>query len=295
MIQYRIFDDEEGHRRVDQISNGMVYSLEPLPEDMERVPGYYDQDLKLITPDEVDKAFDPNQPRDDQGQWSAEGGGGGANYAADDLRVLETQRVKRTVERVAQEEGFPIARIEYSDEVKEFEVDGTKMVSAGTADLGSGNITIYPNQITSYGARGVMVHEIMHQRYASYLYDLADERDTIPDEAYAYGPEHTGELNSPDAPLKPQYAQQFPLYAANYRTEGGSNAKELRETDGVTAYSKKYWADYSRGKVSWRIAVHETLAEMARLDHQTGLSGSSSKVWQDLYQTVKKYGRLPSA
>lgn len=50
------------------ILNGSMFQVESIPEFAQLEPGYYAEDGSFIG-----KAFDPNQPRDDKGRWSATG------------------------------------------------------------------------------------------------------------------------------------------------------------------------------------------------------------------------------
>jgi len=59
-VQYRIYDDGEGERRVDHISDdGMVTPLEAKAKDKKLEPGYYDAKFKLV------EAFPPPDEEDD--------------------------------------------------------------------------------------------------------------------------------------------------------------------------------------------------------------------------------------
>lgn len=103
-----------------------------------------------------------------------------------------------------------------------------------------------------------------------------------------------------DGSLKSPYDKKFPLYSRfNPILE---NSSKLREDDGVSGYSKEWWAD---SQVSIEQQYHETLAEIARSDFETDgeifKPGKSVKFthnfhwyqrvegpWADLYHAVNE-------
>jgi hypothetical protein len=48
------------------------------------------------------------------------------------------------------------------------------------------------------------------------------------------------------------------------------NASEMYRSDGVSSYSAQWWQAWAEGKATTQQAVNETLAEMARIKHETG-------------------------
>lgn len=67
--------------------------------------------------------------------------------------------------------------------------------------------------------------------------------------------------------------------------------QQFAEDDGITDYSKAYWKDFQSKKVSYHIAVHETLAEIAAIHELTGVI-HGSKLYRDLYKSVRKEYRI---
>ena len=73
------------------------------------------------------------------------------------------------------------------------------------------------------------------------------------------------------------------------RTE--KQLETLLRKDGVSGYSQAVWLQYMEGKGKLSTAIHETLAEMARIKAETGkLPGAT--IWKDLYNKVtSSYGK----
>jgi Escherichia/Staphylococcus phage prohead protease len=77
---FRLYRGEDG-LLLDQIVDGMVYGLEPLPDDQARQLGYYDAEFNLVEPEQKSAGwldallkYSEDEPRDDHGRW--DGGGG---------------------------------------------------------------------------------------------------------------------------------------------------------------------------------------------------------------------------
>jgi hypothetical protein len=66
------------------------------------------------------------------------------------------------------------------------------------------------------------------------------------------------------------------------------NLMGLAKDDGVTGYSEECWRQVYSHEAGIALGVHETLAEMARLQSDTGkLPGTAQ--WKDLYKRVNDY------
>lgn len=73
--------------------------------------------------------------------------------------------------------------------------------------------------------------------------------------------------------------------------------KAFSDSDGVTDYSRKWWQAYRNGEADYLDAVHETLAEMARVKYE-GMdvihahnTSEGKENWRELYNTVEKFGK----
>lgn len=161
-----------------------------------------------------------------------------------------------------------------------------------------------PAKVMPNGIAGVVAHEIMHAKYDALTKDYRRERDAMEkDPDYrkensvkwvpfdANNPEHVaskerGEMittdgqvrertkgfMNPDGSLNEPYASRYPLYQkyndATGGTRKGNSIEDFAKTDGVSQYSKDYWTDWANGKTSTDHALHETLAEIARLRYE---------------------------
>lgn len=275
----------------------------------------------LIVVDHADfsKAFNPDEPRDEHGRWTEGGGsalGGGVEQggtaAAEPMNASEALASARAI---ASEHDFPSDKVKTSDELRSITVNGKVYTAGGTAELKAGTITIYPKAITR-GAplAGLMTHEIMHQKFQQVLDAERAERERI----MAIQPPHGDRWDSvmkPDGSLREPYDKQFPVYTAWHEVYGAVDTRKLYESDGVSEYSFDYWKDWKGGKIGTELAMHETLAEMARIKNETGKFPShmgqhilsyrgidtpkpsaaeiaaGEKMWRDVYRTVHRLYR----
>ena len=189
----------------------------------------------------------------------------------------------KIVKKVAKDLGFDASRIEYSDGVQEFELNGVKMTAAGIAQIKTpegkpGNIRLFLNQLSEGSAAGVATHEIMHIKFQTVLDAREKERKELME--YIEDRKATvdlddimranGILKEPHASYFPIYQQWEKLHVAVTRWRGNDLIDLLNDTDGVTPYSAEYWKGWNKGEIQTDLAVHETLAEMERIKYETG-------------------------
>jgi SPP1 gp7 family putative phage head morphogenesis protein len=174
----------------------------------------------------------------------------------------------------------------------------------GNCDLRTGDITIHDNgNWSNYRkVRRLVTHELMHGTYETVWTRFEDERRAIMahDDALvrAWDAEHPGEslgarargirelaMTRASGELKPEHKDSYPTYARVQSVFEQSYSDLIRD-DGVTPYSEAYWRDALKGRVSYHIAVHETLAEMAAVHETTG-TVPGSKTWKKYYKTVR--------
>jgi hypothetical protein len=142
-------------------------------------------------------------------------------------------------------------------------------------------ITLYSKRLPIPQVRGVLSHEVMHYKFQHALDEFNGELDEIMHD----------ERNGSDSVIKPdgsvleQYAQDYPVYAAMNELMSNKH-QELQDSDGVTSYSREWWKEYLDGKAPLRNAIHETLAEIARLDETDESMLEVKKPWMDLYRKV---------
>lgn len=178
-------------------------------------------------------------------------------------RLSATGKLETRIKAVADAADFPMSSINIKTAPHTNmagQADGILGQSTGGA---GGRVELYPGTI-EVSAKGeetvetVVAHEIFHQKFDYYLSDY------------------------------------------NHFQEVDKLASILHPTDGVTQYSTDYWDHAGKGyklgakasitDLNTRMAIHETLAEMAAVKERSGkLPGA--KEWQKLYKDVDKHWR----
>ena len=233
--------------------------------------------------------YDPDQPRDPKGtstggQWTKGGAvarGGEHEENEEDLRTFEQK-----IENIARRLDYPVQKVEASDEAHEFKLEGKVYNAAATCDLKTGGIVVYRRYVGSRGTLGTMAHEIMHAKFQKVLDQYVKESNALGAEPeYLTGVDiDTGEIK--DLALRNKY----PTYDTFHKFL--NNTRRLSEEDGVTPYSKAYWREWAKGNVETKIAIHETLAEIAAEQMGRGVK-VGSKSYRELYEEVQtEYRRL---
>lgn len=166
-----------------------------------------------------------------------------------------------------------------------FTLNGIERRAAGLAYITGpavGHIKLFPNQIQDADiARQVVAHEVMHQKFQyalnAYRYDsneIAKEPGPPPDPNGKYYWQKNGGKDAvmkPDGGLRPPYDKKYPTYTEMHEAlfKYGMN-EGFSQSDGVSDYSFEYWKGWKSGTISTELALHETLAEIARVKYQTG-------------------------
>jgi hypothetical protein len=190
-------------------------------------------------------------PRDEHGRFG-EGGGGGLSLSKPQPPPsvsISVETAHRIVGEVAAKTGFDPKQVTISDEVIVKNVGGQSGTSLGYCHKETMQITIFHRAATSEKIlAGTAAHEFMHGKQF-----LVDKK------------------------AKDKLAAFETL-----------NAQFDRGPGLVSDYASRYWdfARYhGRGSPQWKIAEMETLAEMARIEYETGkLPGS--KEWKDYYAAI---------
>ncbi len=197
-----------------------------------------------------------------------------------------SEKYKPMARSVAQAMHFDPERIRFSTEDKEFVLNGMPMKYAGSANLQDGTITLYEKHLTPETIGGITAHEIGHQRFEAVLNASQVERETLMKDPM----EHPKGIIKPDGTLREGLGleKKYPLFAA-LQPYQDARWEELKNKDGVTDYSKAWWKEFEAGKASSKQAMHETFAEITRLEAQgTKLTGTVSPVWRGYYKAVNK-------
>lgn len=148
-----------------------------------------------------------------------------------------------------------------------------------------GEITIFTKHVSERTMAGVVVHEIQHQKYQAVLDTYARERTEVmaikPPDGVLWpgtvdpatgvkrgGGDYWQVVMKPSGELREPYAEQYPVYQKMQAVD--RDTTKYANSDGVSDYSFEYWKGWKEGTVNTRSAMHETLAEMARIKYETG-------------------------
>jgi hypothetical protein len=139
---------------------------------------------------------------------------------------------------------------------------------------------MFPGKVTHENIRGIVAHEIGHQKFNDAIKKhYADYEKMTKDPAPAPDPNHKfywGKKGGPDAVVDPSgalrkaYVEKYPHYDAMHHAYYKHSHGDFAAAAGVSDYSKEYWKGYRNRTVDGHTAVHETLAEMHRLKYETG-------------------------
>lgn len=246
---------------------------------------HWDDDDIVVAPRPVEDAWNPDQPREPAG--SPEGGqfasaGGGITQSEQGVRPSSAE-IKSEAAKVARDMGFDDSRIDVVAGTRTFELNGQVMTAAGDADIvhgEEGRIRLYHDHLTKASAAGVIAHEIQHAKFQGALDAYRRESDALmkdpgppPNPEGHYFWEKRGgsdAIMKPDGGLREPYDKKYPVYTAMQTAFYMPALDEFAKGDGVSKYSAEWWAGVKAGKVSFTLAVHETLAEMSRIKYETG-------------------------
>ncbi len=227
--------------------------------------------------------YSPDQARDYHGRWTSNGGSltdeGGSVAAGKGVSRYEASKA---AEKVSRHMAYNQSKINLSEDTRTFMLNGVEYTAAGDANIydPDGKINLYINHLSSQSIEGVTAHEIEHMKFQGALNSYTREREAIwkdpgppPDSTSENWYQRRGGNDAvvrPDGRPWPAYEGKYPAYTKMEDAFGQHSISEFAETDGVSDYSKEYWKGYRNGTVSSDIAMHETLAEMARIKYQTG-------------------------
>jgi len=198
----------------------------------------------------------------------------------------------------ARRQGYPLDKLDIQEgKGKDFSVSGTQFSEGGHANLQTGVITMYPDTVDRDSQLGPMLaHEIEHQKYALVTYQRTGEDRRFSDMAQH---DHVSfdAITKPNGfidPDNPEAQKQFPVLTALAPFFDGDGYEKLKAEDGVSNYSKSYWAGYGPDpKITLDSAVHETLGEIARIQnygtrYEMRWNGDydPTPLWRNLFNTV---------
>ena len=229
-------------------------------------------------------------------------------WAAKDAQrqaAANREEVEKTVERVAKEQNYERVQVLTKEEgayPNGFSVGGSHFDSNGYADLTSGMITIISNVNHPDQVPGVMAHEIEHERFQGALNAYNYEHQALmklpTDELFGAQGAHGVGVLRPDGSVRPEAEGRFPVTTLLQKSLEQDKFK-LYDSDGCTKYSEAYWKHYvdnGRRSADGERAMHETLAEMARIKVTTGKFPEGSNTgWRDLYRAVDNVAKSGNA
>ena len=264
-----------------------------------------------------------DHPRDEDGKFT-DGGGGNSSEAP--ARGMSEQKVQEAINKVAKDHDFDTAAFNIDGGApKKFELNGRQYEAAGLAhtnQIGKFTkvITIFSQNTNGGSIDGLISHEIEHIKYETAVNRYEAERKAVmldPD-TFAGGP---GGMR-PDGSLPPDAAKKYPVYSIMHEAYYQHSIADFAQADGVTEYSFDWWLNWKDSKTdrmqNTKSAVHETLAEMARVKYETGKFpdhmgerilrwrgedkpkpsqaqiDKNAKLWRDLYRAVDKVWKLPT-
>jgi phage-related protein (TIGR01555 family) len=228
---------------------------------------------------------------------------------------LSGKEVLTRAHEVATKLGYPTEMVKIGaedDPDRYFTLNGTIHMAAalahtrpgGSNDTPIGTIKLYASGLTEKSLDGTVAHEVMHQKWQKVWDQYEKQRDDFFEEPDL--PDDIEEAKDKDGFLKSPYKEKYPIFSElsviMYGGETyGENWDRMKKEDGVTAYSKEWWTKWesTESKGALDSAVHETLAEIARLDFESEAAGNGSVVdrmlklkdgpWGALYKAVQKH------
>jgi hypothetical protein len=251
--------------------------------------------------------------------------------------TMSHDEIKTSISKVAEDLDFPADRIGIHDGERPFELNGKQYQSAGVAfvnknfdaphdALSKNVILIYSKQVRPDFIDGLVSHEIEHVKYQTALNRYQAEFTAVMKEPREGATASSDPVMKADGSLKAPYDKKYPAYQAMHEAFFTKNGiKEFAEADGVSEYSYEWWKNWKDKEGGegyfWagQSAIHETLAEMAKIKYETGkfpehmgeriLSWrgedtpkpskaqmeKNAKLWRDLYRAVDKVWNLEAS
>lgn len=227
-------------------------------------------------------AFNPDEPRDDHGKWTASGGPHDTGVYVMPRTEMSDKVMSHieTLHGAAVRLDFPPNNVRISTYDREFERGGQTFHEAAhyTPDA---NVIVMNTKslekIDNHTAEQLFVHEVMHR-------DFHEVSDALGLEASGMAP--------PNRALSPAEQQVVDIY------HGEANA--LMNDDGITGYSRAYWREAAAASEDdldekFHRATNETLAEIASIDlgrafglrYRDSTANDPSPTWRKLYDAVR--------
>jgi hypothetical protein len=213
------------------------------------------------------------------------------------LAAVRKNEVEARARAAAAKLDFDPGNVHFTDEERQFKLNGKDRHFAGSYTRGDNAVMIYHKHCSVSFAASCAAHEIGHRKLDALRARVRDERADVHNEPGPHG-DPNGKywwqkkgghdaVMAPDGTLRAPYDKKYPWYQA-WQKLSELNYNKLRDSDGVSDYSKEYWDGYLHGNVGIDSAYHETIAELSRLKFESGkLQGS--KEWNALYNLMDKH------
>ena len=230
--------------------------------------------------------------------------------------IAEGASTVKEVSRIAKEMGVPSEFLKFATSQT-----GVGRTTLAQYDPETNNITIFPHLVngknnTNVQLRAVLTHEVAHHQYAAI--SLAVKYSNAPTSpnsmrtvqvGVTFGSKVLGDLKTKDF-LGTSYERKLLQAFTNPKSSMNIDAKTgtvtakkgfepfvaLFKADGVSAYSAKYWREFSvfPSQQALRKAINETLSEVAYLK-TAGQAKTIQKGWLAASQLFESlYGKLGS-
>ena len=238
-----------------------------------------------------------DHPRDEDGRF---GTGSGPEFGPTSIGVPFYERSAREQEDYGRKvlaihaeaalQGFPNEKVDTSAEHKTFQLGDQQLSYAGAAILNEDRIIIYPDQLHNQVAiKGIVSHEIQHVKFETVMRARGEESQRMmADTRDVMRPDGTIRDGTRPADNGASYVKEYPLVSEFAPLLEGKAWESLVKDDGVSEYSEKWWNEWKAGKAGTWSAVHETIAEMARLKKTYGEEVPHTAAWEKLYITVNR-------
>ena len=234
----------------------------------------------------------------------------GGMYVAQEFLAVDTstpygsilQMQLFSIEKEVKERGYPLDKVHILKGLSYFEVGGKRHTQAGLAYTSSsylrkrGEIEIYPDAFVDpatgdFGISSgwkIAAHEITHHKFEAVLTQYGLQMEKLASDPNLHREYDTVSFDV-DLPQNSEYIKKnYPLVRDFRKAYVNKSWGRFVKEDGITEYSRDWWASYNSGVGTTRQVLHETLAEYATL---TPFSTPKRSVWTELSRLVDNYSK----
>jgi hypothetical protein len=204
----------------------------------------------------------------------------------------EREEAAKKIWEEAEKQGYPREKVSVAFADQQFQLGGQSFYYAGACDIKTGLITIWPG-VAGEHMPGVMAHEIEHAKFQEALNKYSEETSRLTKD---HRKDDDGkDVMRADGTVRDAFKSDYPITVAlqnSYEAPPSRPGKDFGSTrmykdDGVSPYSRMWWDAWNKGEAKTSQAMHETMAEMARIKFETGkLSGTP--IWRRYFTTMEK-------